>query len=100
MKRKTACDITQKTRHKVYERDGACIICGSHSMLQAAHYIGRAQGGLGIEENLVILCAKCHADYDNGYKRKEYGEFIRAYLTNRYPGWDEEELRYNKWRYL
>lgn len=100
MKRSKATGITPKTRKDVYERDGACIICGSHSMLQTAHYIGRAQGGLGIEENLVILCAKCHTEFDNGHKRREYGEFIRNYLMTRYPGWSEENLKYQKWRCL
>ena len=35
------------------------------------HYISRAQGGLGIEENVVTGCQECHHEYDNGAKREQ-----------------------------
>lgn len=97
-KRSRACDISPRVRARVYARDCECIICHSTNILQVAHYIGRAQGGLGIEENLVLLCAECHTRYDNGDKRREYGEFIKSYLTWNYPNWDEKDLVYDKWR--
>lgn len=31
-------------------------MCGSSYAMPNAHYIARAQGGLGIEENIVTLC--------------------------------------------
>lgn len=69
-----------------------------------AHYISRAKGGLGIEENIVTLCTsltanKCHERYDNGTKeeREEIREKIKRYLMDYYPGWDEGQLVYRKW---
>ena len=36
------------------------------------HFIRRSQNGLGIEENVVTGCLKCHAEYDDGKYRKEH----------------------------
>ena len=95
--RSKACDISPRVRVRVVARDGMeCIICHKYGT-QVAHYIGRAQGGLGIEENLVLLCPECHMAYDNGNKRQEYGEFIRKYLSWNYPDWNETNLIYDKW---
>lgn len=96
-----ACDISPKVRIKVIARDNCeCIICRRFSPLQVAHYIGRAQGGLGIEQNLVTLCAYCHADYDNGKHRADYGEYIRNYLKWTYEDWNEDDLVFKKWKGL
>lgn len=69
-----------------------------------AHYISRAKGGLGIEENIVTLCTnmtenKCHERYDNGTKeeQEEIRKKIKRYLMNQYPNWDESQLVYRKW---
>lgn len=97
-KRSKACDITQKVKQIVYERDGGlCVICHNPGMPNA-HYIRRSQGGLGIEQNVVTLCMKCHNDYDNGNYRAKYGEIIREYLSSIYEGWNEGDLIYNKWK--
>jgi 5-methylcytosine-specific restriction endonuclease McrA len=45
----------------VTARDGACVECGSTRHLQAHHDVGRAEGGPDAPENLVTLCATCHA---------------------------------------
>lgn len=43
-KRSKACDISQKVKKKVWERDNhRCIICGSPYAMPNAHYISRAQ---------------------------------------------------------
>ena len=56
-------------------------------------------GGLGIEQNVVTLCMKCHNDYDNGNYRKELGNYIAKYLKMVYGAtWDESKLVYNKLR--
>lgn len=97
-KRSKACDITDRVRLRVRIRDdNECIICHSGRCLQIAHYIPRSQGGLGIEENLVLMCFDCHMEYDNGRKRKEYGDYIRQYLQWQYTDWNEEKLKYDKW---
>lgn len=97
-KRSKACDITQAVKQAVWERDGErCIICGSPYAMPNAHYISRAHGGLGIEQNIVTLCQTCHHTYDNTSQRPFYREAIKAYLRGKYGAeWDEEKLVYNK----
>ena len=92
------CDISQKTKEIVWERDKhRCILCGDTRAFPNAHYIPRSQGGLGIEKNVVTLCIKCHHDYDfNKAKRKEIGQKIRNYFILIYPDWDESELYFRK----
>ena len=95
-----ATAISKSVRCAVYERDGyRCIICGSSQGQPNAHYIARSQGGLGVEENIVTLCPCCHRDYDQSCKRKVYKNFIKSYLKNKYPEWDENKLIYRKWRF-
>ena len=96
-KQSKACDISPKVRKAVYERDnGLCIICEQPGEPNA-HYIPRGQGGLGIEENIVTLCQRCHHEYDNGGKREIYRSRISDYLQDHYKDWDEKNLTYNKW---
>lgn len=85
------------TWKRVYERDGGrCVLCGCSGVLQAAHFIGRAQGGLGREKNLVMLCPVCHGEYDQSERRKEIRPILREYLQGLYDDWDETELVYRK----
>ena len=96
-KRSKACDITQKVKERVWERDGGkCIICGSYQAMPNSHYIRRSQGGLGIEENVVTMCQRCHALYDQGVDREAIAAYTRNYLRKIYPGWDESKLIYKK----
>lgn len=97
-KRSKACDISQQVKEKVWARDGErCIYCGKLTAMPNAHYIPRSHGGLGIEENIVTLCANCHHNFDHTDLRPFYKDYIRAYLKKRYPNWDEEKLVYRKW---
>ena len=51
-----ACDISPKVRKEVMERDGCkCVICGRNDLLQIAHFVSRARGGLGIAKNLAVI---------------------------------------------
>jgi 5-methylcytosine-specific restriction endonuclease McrA len=94
-----ACDISPKVRQAVYERDnGICVICREKQGLPNMHYIPRAQLGLGIEQNIVCGCLKCHAEYDNGKYRKHHGEVIKTYLQSKYENWNEEDLIYHKYQ--
>ena len=98
MNRRTkALSISQTTRKRVMERDnGQCVLCGRTDRLQCAHYIGRGQGGLGIPENLVMLCSECHREYDQSAERDEIRAELREYLRGCCADWDERELIYRK----
>ena len=94
--RTKALQIPPRVKRIVYERDGGrCIICGA-SGNPDAHYVSRAQGGLGIEENVVTLCWCCHRIYDQTEKRETYRRVIAEYLQGCYPNWDANNLIYRK----
>ena len=99
-KRSKACDISMKVKKIVWERDKHhCINCGNPYAMPNAHYIPRSHGGLGIEQNIVTLCQKCHNNFDNG-KDKDLKESIKAkiktHLRANYSDWDNYTLTYKK----
>ena len=99
-KRSQECDIPQKVKNVVWQRDNnRCVMCGSPYAMPNAHYIARSHGGLGIEENIVTLCLSCHNKYDNTSLRPVIKEYLKNYLQSKYDNWDEEKLIYNKWRF-
>lgn len=99
-KRSKACEISQKTKEIVWNRDNECCIsCGRWvpKHFANAHFIKRSQGGLGIPENIVTLCAKCHYEEDFGKDSKVYEYSIENYLRNYYgESWNKENLIYKK----
>lgn len=96
-RRSKACDIPMAVKKVVWERDEhSCIVCGNPQAMPNAHFISRAKGGLGIEQNIVTLCLKCHMDYDQTTQRPIYKEYIRNYLKSKYPDWSEDDLLYKK----
>lgn len=96
-KRSKACDISKTVKDIVWERDNhRCIICGSSQAMPSCHFIPRSKSGLGIEQNIVTLCQKCHHKYDNTVNRKELMGYIRAYLDIHYPDFTDEDRRYKK----
>lgn len=97
-RRTKALALTKAVKDAVWERDGhTCILCGSPYAFPEAHYISRAQGGLGVEENVVTLCRSCHGRYDNSAERPYIRPRLAECLKGKYPGWDEENLIYRKW---
>ena len=47
---------------QVLERDGwRCQVCGGMQHLQVHHLKFRSQSGGDVEQNLITLCAECHA---------------------------------------
>ena len=97
-KRAKALAISTETKRIVFERDGGvCLWCGGWGVPEA-HYISRAHGGLGIPENILTLCRRCHEMYDFGHRRERdrMREHFRAYLKEQYPEWNETNLIYRK----
>lgn len=96
MNRRTkALQIPPKVKERVLSRDEWCVYCGRPGAPNA-HFISRAQGGLGIEENILTLCTECHRRYDQTTDRAKMREFFKEYLKSRYPEWDESKLYYKK----
>ena len=107
MRRTDALGIPYSVKRAVAARDSVdgwpcCILCGRTAPLDAplsfscAHYIARSQGGLGIEENILTLCPKCHRQYDATPLRAAYRPILARYLRERYMGWSEDQLIYKK----
>lgn len=100
-KRSKACDITQTVKEIVWNRDGQkCIYCERWvpKSCANAHFIKRSQGGLGIKENIVTLCPKCHYQEDFGQDTKLYEDYIESYLKSIYgTNWSKEKLIYKKY---
>lgn len=95
-----ACDISPKVRKEVLERDDhQCIVCGSNYGLQIAHYISRARGGLGNARNLVVMCASCHFQFDNGKLHTQIKNLVEGHLRAHYEDWNEKDLIYKKWSF-
>lgn len=106
MKRVDALAISQAVKAAVAERDSidgrpCCIWCGRPApaplAYSNAHYISRAHGGLGIEENILTLCPDCHRLYDQTAARENMRPILRRYLRERYPDWDENKLTFEKY---
>lgn len=102
-----ARDFDQKTKIAIMHRDSfdgwpCCVNCGTPApsnispVWSNAHFISRAQGGLGVEQNGLTLCPACHRQYDQTTERPRLREYFREYLMDHYRGWAEEDLYYRK----
>lgn len=95
-KRTKALQIPPGVKRIVYDRDGGrCILCGAPGD-PVCHVISRAQGGMGIKENVCTLCFECHSAYDQGPFRESMRENIIDYMKTKYPGWDAKNVIYRK----
>ena len=55
-------ELYEQLREQVLRRDGSgCQCCGARLNLEVHHKEFRSQGGDDSEENLIALCAGCHA---------------------------------------
>lgn len=107
-KQKYRHEFPQNVRERIRDRDGRCIFCRMGYRAddecgyfpQIMHYIGRAQGGLGVEENGALGCAKHHAMLDNSKHHKEMRSMMADYLKGIYPDWDPAGLKDDKWAFL
>lgn len=106
--RTKALGITIAVKEAVADRDSfdgwpCCLLCGTPAPVNNrlafsnAHYISRAQGGLGREDNILTLCTDCHINkYDQGPEREKLRQFFKRYLMEHYPNWNEKNLVYKK----
>lgn len=100
-----ARDFSRKVKMDISIRDSidgwpCCVYCGAAAPGEIAwsnaHYISRAQGGLGIEENGLTLCPICHRKYDQTTARMDMRAYFREYLMGKYENWSEDKLIYRK----
>ena len=91
-------ELNEKLKRKVAKRDNySCLLCGTYTPLAEAHFLSRAKGGKGIEENIVTLCRRCHERYDNSAEREDIKDILKRYLIYCYGSkWNEEDLIYKK----
>lgn len=101
-KRTKATSISKEVKGKVIRRDTPgstlprCIFCGSVYGITLAHYVSRANGGLGIEQNLACVCMECHRKLDQSTERKAMLEVFEIYLKRHYKNWNVNDLKYRK----
>ncbi len=95
-----ACDFAPKVRKEIMIRDmSKCAYCHSRNNLTIAHaFIPSNKGGLGVKENGVILCMKCHHKLDNGLNKESepIKEYVHAYMRRLYDI-NTNELVYKKY---
>lgn len=105
--RTKALAIPVEVKEAVADRDSfdgwpCCVACGAPAPVNNrlafsnAHFVSRAQGGLGVEENILTLCFICHRRYDQTTDRANLRPFLGRYLKEHYPDWNEEKLYYKK----
>ena len=95
-KRTKALSISPKVKEKVRARDGGvCVLCGRMGD-PVCHFISRAQGGLGIPENVWTGCVECHRAYDQSANRPFIAKRLEAFFKSKYPNWDKSKLIYKK----
>lgn len=73
-----------------------CILCGKPGFPNA-HIIRRSQGGMGVKENIISLCGRCHYALDEGKNRANLMEKVLDYIKSFYPDWTPESVTYKKW---
>ena len=95
-----ATDIPKKVKMKVWERDyGRCIFCQKPVPWNYAnsHFIKRSQLGLGIEQNIMTNCDRCHSLFEESIFREKMKAFAKDYLMSKYVDWNEDMLTYKKY---
>lgn len=91
-----SANIPTSTRRKVYAREGyRCALCDSPKYLQVHHCVKRSQGGTNSIQNLICLCADCHALAHGmdlrgvGLSQEDTEQAVVEYLADYYaPDWN------------
>lgn len=87
--------ITKATKRKIENAwNGACASCHSKEFLEFHHIIPKAKGGSDDYDNIILLCACCHAGiHKRAYNAANYRQktsidyevalpILRAYFAN------------------
>ena len=83
-----SANISNATRKAVYRRDGyRCALCDSTKYIQIHHAMSRSIGGSNKPENLITLCADCHA-------------LAHGMNLNNYIDMDQETIEHEIVKYL
>lgn len=91
-----SANIPNALRKRVYRRDCfRCVLCDCDRTIQIHHCVPRGQGGTDSIQNLVTLCAYCHAHvhghplYATDVTPLEMEHMIVEYLADFYaPRWN------------
>ena len=96
-KRSLATLIPKPIRHNVLVRDkGRCIVCGSMHQLECHHLVPRSLGGMGVENNLLMLCKTHHSELHNGVG--DINIIVRSYMEQTYEDITDKDRKYDKWK--
>ncbi len=85
-----AADCEQKEtpdwlRRAVLARDGhSCVACGGMDRLHVHHIVFRRHGGLTREDNLTVVCNRCHALIHEGRLHVRVSEALGVEIRNRF----------------
>ena len=97
-KRTRALEIPKKVKLIVYKRqEGKCLFCPSYITWNqcCCHVVSRAYSGLGIEQNIIGACNRCHMLMDST-ERKTMIPIAKDYLRSKYENWTEESVKYRR----
>lgn len=95
-RRSQATDISKSVKDKVWDRDcHRCIFCGSPSARPEAHIVPRSAGGVGVEQNIITVCRRCHMLLDQSTKRPKMLKQAKHYIEHIYGKIDWSEFIYD-----
>lgn len=95
-----SANVDNATRKAVYKREGyRCALCDSTKYLQIHHVVKRSVGGSSGPQNLICLCANCHAlahgtnlqgwvDVDQEHIEQAIVEYLADYYAEQGEVWD------------
>lgn len=95
-----ATEIPKKVKMIVWERDEhRCIFCKTPVTWNYAnsHFVKRSHSGLGLEQNIMTNCDRCHKLFEESIYREQMKKYARKYLKSKYDDWNENDLVYKKY---
>lgn len=78
-------DFTEKLKQEVLDRDNwRCVVCEAETHLHVHHKIPRRLGGVHHKDNLVTLCASCHAAVETADVKKAFQKCLANFKKNKF----------------